>query len=357
MLQVRPSEAAATLSSRASAAYWFLLSGIQSPGGGVARYYRDDIGVRLADSTEITGYALGGLLHLDEIEAATRAGEWLISTGWSESLQLFPFEVDHGPQAAYFFDSGIIARALVSLWRYSGDDRYLEFSIRAAESMIKDFMAPCGYHPIIELPSKEPHEYTTWWSRRPGCFQLKAALAWKELAGITGDPKFEEHYNRQLDLSIKTVSELIAIETEPVKITDRLHAYCYFLEGLLPVAHQYQQVLRQGIAEVASYLRELEPQFARSDVYAQLLRVRLLADRQQQVVLDQKAAEYEVEALRKFQIEDEDPWLDGSFVFGRRDGQLILHANPVSTTFAAQALHWWEQHQKSRFTQCWTALI
>lgn len=332
-------------------------SGIQSLRGGVSRYYRGDLGIRLADSTEITGYAIAGFLELNEADAAIRAGDYLIADAWDQHLRLFPFELDPARYVSYFFDSGIIARGLIALWRHTGNEAYLNAAIRAGESMIDDFCAPRGYHPIIDLPSKEPLPYTEWWSRRPGCFQLKAALAWKELAEITGDTRFEEHYLRQVVFSVATMHELISIEQEPLKIMDRLHAYCYFLEGLMPVADRYVGVLETGIAEITDHLHALAPIFARSDVYAQLLRVRLLADRAGLVPLDRSSAATEVEALAEFQLESDDPWLDGSFAFGRREGSIILHANPVSTVFATQALAWFEQYRESSFDVPWTKLI
>jgi hypothetical protein len=43
---------------------WFLHSGIQEAGGGVARYYRSDTGRNNPVSTEITGYAVSTLVYL-----------------------------------------------------------------------------------------------------------------------------------------------------------------------------------------------------------------------------------------------------------------------------------------------------
>jgi len=67
---------------------WFLQSGIQEPGGGVARYYRADLGKNARVSTEITGYVVSALLYLAErtgdssyTQAAVRAAR-SSSSGW-----------------------------------------------------------------------------------------------------------------------------------------------------------------------------------------------------------------------------------------------------------------------------------
>jgi hypothetical protein len=119
---------------------------------------------------------------------------------------------------------------------------------------------------------------------------------------------------------------------------DRLHAFCYFLEGVLPRVNEKRcgTALCAGIRMVAQYLREIAPEFERSDVYAQLLRIRLYADWAGAAPLDREAAQFESEKLAAFQRSD------GGFSFGRRGGELLPHVNPVSTGFALQALALWE---------------
>jgi hypothetical protein len=341
-----------SLGWRRRAADWFLRSGIQEPTGGVSRYYRGDSGLRLANSTEITGYAVAGLLHMGLGEEAKRAGDFLAERAWDPELNIFPFELEGTPRLTYFFDCGIIARGLMRLAEATGSERYWQAAEAAAHSMIRVFTADRGYHPIVELPSMQALEYTNWWSRRPGCFHLKAALAWRELWG-PDDPD----YKRQLQFSFESLSELLSGETDDAKLMDRLHPYCYFLEGLVPVATQHPTWMLSGIREVSYHLHRLSSRVCRSDVYAQLLRLRLLADSLDVVPLDHDGAAAEAEALASTQIESEDVRIDGAFAFGRRDGVLIPHANPVSTVFAVQALDWWNDYQTGRFASSWRELI
>src|SRR6185312_11453363 len=101
---------------------------------------------------------------------------------------------------------------------------------------------------------------------------------------------------------------------------------------------------------VSMLLRDLAPDFARSDVYAQLLRVRLAGIKA--VPLDREAAAYEARELAAFQLSSDDRRTDGGWTFGRRDGKLSLHVNPVSTAFAIEALELWRTFEAGDAIPC-----
>jgi hypothetical protein len=92
-------------------------------------------------------------------------------------------------------------------------------------------------------------------------------------------------------------------------------------------------------------LGETAAHFERSDVYAQLLRVRIYGDWAQIVPLDQLAAQHEAAILASFQATSPDPRIDGGFYFGRREGKFLPYVNPVSTAFGCQALRLWQQYR------------
>ena len=80
----------------ALAGQWFLQSGIQEAHGGVARYHHSDTGRNARVSTEITGYTVSALVFLYErsgdrelLDAAIRAGRFLLDVAWSPSLRRF----------------------------------------------------------------------------------------------------------------------------------------------------------------------------------------------------------------------------------------------------------------------------
>jgi len=340
------------LSPRISrAGEWFLRSGIQESNGGVARYYRADLQRNNPISTEITAYTVSTLVYLHSLtgdqrylDRAVTAARFLTRTAWDPALAAMPFEIG-GP--AWFFDCGIVVRGLLSAWRATGDEEFLAVAAALGKAMAADFAADAAgdFHPALSLPAKTPLDRDlTRWSRSPGCYQLKSAMAWWDLAEATGDAAFRRPYERVLEYSLRTCAGFLPGHADPSKVMDRLHAFLYFLEGLLPRVDDQRcaAALCVGIPSVARHLREIAPEFERSDVYAQLLRIRLYADWLGVAPLDREAARFEAEALAGFQQSDSDPRIDGGFGFGRRAGSSLPYANPVSAAFAIQALALWE---------------
>jgi hypothetical protein len=327
---------------------WFVNSGIQEKTGGFARYYRADIRQNARVSTEITGYGVSTLLYLYErtgdpsyLASAERAGKFLTQIAWSPGLATFPFEhslSDAPKPLSYFFDCGIIIRGLIRLSEATGNAGYLDVAMKAARSMANDFSGPEGYHPVIDLPLKSPVAYTAQWSRNPGCYQLKSALAWYYLGA-----EFEPLYQSAVINALKIKDRFLPGET-PETTMDRLHAYCYFLEGLLPLAGRSDcaTALAEGIERVSKYLRSIRPVFERSDVYAQLLRARLFAEQIAGIPLNRQAADEEAACIPEFQLGD------GGFCFGRKGASMMPFVNPVSSAFCMQALEMWNDFQMGK---------
>jgi hypothetical protein len=335
---------------------WFLQSGIQEETGGVARYYLSDSQQNAPVSAEITGYFLSTLAYLTTVtgerrylDAAERAGQYLIHHAWNEHSATFPFEPvqNGGPAYAYFFDCGIIARGLLAMWRATGNQEYFERAKECGLSMAFDFMAKEAMHPILRLPDKQPVAYDRQWSRRPGCYQLKSAMAWQELAVATGQRELASAFERMVSYSLTTHNDFLPGHSQDEKVMDRLHAYAYFLEALLvlPEHDRAATAMATGIERMAMHLRRIAPEFVRCDVYAQLLRLRLFADRLSLCELDKTAAGYEASRIAEFQANGSDPRTSGGFWFGRKQDQRMPFVNPVSTAFAIQALAMWREYQ------------
>jgi hypothetical protein len=325
---------------------WFLRSGIQESSGGVARYFHSDTNRNAAVSTEITGYAVSALEYLHSatgdsafLDAARRAARYLTNDAWDGASHTFPFEP--GSPHAYFFDVGIIARGLVAAGRATGDEAFLNRANDAALSLAYDFLGDGVFHPVIALPEKQPLEYEPRWSRQPGCYQLKSALAWLQ-AGESGAQLFDEARTYFLARH----ESFLAEDCPREKMMDRLHAYCYFLEALLFGCERADsaKALAWGIDRVAGLLRDIAPDFERSDVCAQLLRVRLIAHHHGAMALDETAAREEAGRAAGYHDASDNPKLAGGYWFGRKRGEMLPFMNPVSTAFCMQALDLWEQH-------------
>lgn len=349
---------------------WFLHSGIQESTGGVARYYLIDQRRNARLSTEITGYATKAYCYLHRetgqlpyLLAARAAGQFLVQRAWNQDLQLFPFEYPPTDSPAenrvFFFDCGIIIRGLIALWRGTGEAVYLERARTCGLAMIHRFEHQGCFAPILQLPGGEPVAYGDRWSNNPGCYQLKSALAWLELFEITGESRFAAAFETALLRALADDLTFLPGAANPSDVMDRLHAYSYFLEALLPVADRPECAarLRDGIDRLAAFARQIAPVFARSDVWAQLLRLRLFAAKQGVKELDHQQATQEVESIVSFQWDSPELRLHGGYCFGRRHGQLTPFANPVSTAFCMQALHLWRKWLQGGLDENWRDLI
>ena len=361
----------------ARAGLWFIRSGIQENSGGVARYYRTDLAANHPISTEITGYGVSAFLFFDQLSSALAAARFLTREAWSGNSM--PFELNDRPnggssgesdgRATYFFDCGIIVRGLMAAWRATREEEFLDVAIALGRAMASDFASTdSDYHPVLKLPQKQPlPRDPRRWSQSAGCYQLKSALAWRELFEVSGDDIFLEHYECLLENALRNYANFLPGHSDLFKVVDRLHAFLYFLEGILPQAcepagspgkaERCRAALCDGIGRVAGHIDQTASQFERSDVYAQLLRIRLFADWTGIVPLDEAAARREAAILAGFQAASDDPRVDGGFYFGRKAGAWLSYVSPVSTAFAAQALALWQRHNTLKSPIAWVELI
>jgi len=332
---------------------WLLHSGIQSSDGGVARFYRSDQQKNNPLSMEITGYQAGTLawLHVqtgdgDSLRGAIEVADFLVDRAWDRTLGVFPFEYPQ-PSPTYFFDNGIIVRGLLAVWRITKTPRYWEVAQICAEQMLRDFDAGFDFHPILSLPAKTAELRDPRWSRSSGCYQLKAALGWHEIAHLADHKELHTAWDRLRTQALEGHDEFLPGHTDEERVMDRLHAYCYFLEALLatPQSPDCARAIAIGVQRVAYLLHKIAPVFVRSDVYAQLLRIRLYADASGALPLDSHTAAFEAEHLAAFQLSSPDPRVDGGFCFGKKGTEMLPYVNPVSTDFAVQALHLWHLRQ------------
>jgi hypothetical protein len=355
--QTKPTKQETMTSVCREAENWFLRSGIQESNGGVARYFFSDRKCNAPLTTEITAYCASTLVCLSKqdggagyLDAALDAASYLVNA-WDAHSSAMPFECDaDGSRYSYFFDNGIIVRGLLAVWRECGNEDFLSTAIKVGDSMMRDFSDGDHFSPILELPGKTALTYEpARWSRSPGCYQLKAALGWYELWEVTHDQRYLDRYRQLLQTSLASHASFLPGPVADLAVMDRLHAYSYFLEGLLPVMDEpaCQEAMTTGIERALGFVNNLSPVFLRSDVVAQLFRARLFADQHGVLPLDEAAAQNEVLIIKSFQSSDPDPCLHGGFWFGKKNGETLPFMNPVSTAFCYQALEMWEQRRQA----------
>jgi hypothetical protein len=282
------------------------------------------------------------------------SASYLCDVAWDAANNTFPFEP--GSTLAYFFDIGIIGRGLLAVSNLTGEARFLERAREGALSLGFDFLGDGLFYPVIELPEKQPLPEEPKWSRKPGCYQLKSALIWREL----DDPHAARMFDVALAMALASHESFLEGEADREKVMDRLHAYCYFLEALLQAAEheEARRALAWGIERAGALLREIAPQFERADVNAQLLRVRLFAHHAGIVPLNCAAAEEEAVRTAQFQeLSSSDARVAGGFWFGRKGPAMLPFSNPVSTAFCVQALTLWDDHANGRWAATPSQLI
>ncbi len=142
-------------------------------------------------------------------------------------------------------------------------------------------------------------EGTTPVPQGAGCHQLKSALRVNGQCGMTCHPLVRIGCVEAL----ATHEQFLPGDGDPEKVMDRLHAYCYFEALLAAVGRTSEE--RAGCCHrpAGVMLREISRDFERSDVCAQLLRVRLIAHHLSAVPLDERAACEEADRAASYQAE------------------------------------------------------
>ena len=354
-----------------SAWNWLSCSGIQTTSGGVARFYRADVQQYQDISTQSTAFFISTFLRLGEPsqnlapDEALRAGGFLLDRAFHRSKELFAHEVYGGSNSpstrTYFFDCSIVIRSLVDLWKATEEPDYLECVERCGFALqILMSRMDGSFFPVYDFSRDQPIDDGETWSTRPEVYQLKAGLALQDLTDATGLYEFVDMSETLRRWCLKRHESFVPNFGDSEERMSQLHAYCYFLEGLLQEASQdadCSRALQWGILRVENLVEEMGPQFPRSDIIAQLLRLRFYADTFAVMEIDHDTAESEVAALIEFQQQSSDPRVDGGFAFARRGTEIVPHMNPVSTVLAVQALTMWESAEQGTFRDEWNVLI
>ena len=192
-----------------------------------------------------------------------------------------------------------------------------------------------AYWPVLSLPDKTPLALDpARWSRMPGCYQLKSAVAWRELAAITGDAGWSDLYAGAFEIALAS-HESVSCPAMPTRT--RRWTGCIpistFSKRLLPHP-EHAGVVRRGRRARARLLStNSRPNFERADVAAQLLRVQCAAG------VDESDCAATAARVRLFQRPD------GGYYFGRKAGNGFRTSAPFPLSFAMQALEWYERRE------------
>jgi len=347
---------------------WLGYSGIQTPSGAVADFYHVENRVYSETSTLSSAYLLDALLKLVEMEDevpdfVTVTAEYLMNQKRDEETQFFVSSDpigDYGPLAS-LFDCGVVMQALAGLSELSRNYEFVTAAERCGTAFLTRMSRVDGsFFPVYDLASKEALEITGDWKTEAGVHLLKSANAARFVHDLTGNGDLRDIAGFMVRWAVRDHEGFLDVDEPAAKMTERMHGYCCFLDGLLPTASRdlmVMQTLQGGFLDVEERTAALASTYERCEVTAQMLRLRLFCDLMGIVELDQTAAEQEAESLLSFQIYSDDPAANGGFSPAKIDGVRVPIVATRATAYASQALEMWSDQADCAFSGDWKDLI
>ncbi len=347
---------------------WLGYSGIQTASGAVADSYDVESRTYSETSTLSSGYLLDGLLKLVEMEDEvpeflTATGEHLLNEARDAETEFFvsTASIENRGPIAKLFDCGVALQALAGLGDVTRNYRYLAAAEGCGSAFMRRMSRVDGsFFPIYDLAAREAFEIAGDWKTEATVPMLKAATAARYVYELTRNRELSELADFMVRWAMREHANFLDVDATPDEMTERLHGYCCFLEGLLPIATDdiaVMQTLQGGFLQVERRCDALAGSYHRCEVTAQLLRLRLFCDLMGIVELDYSAAEVEADSLQEFQIHSHDPRADGGFSPAKVDGSPLPIVTTRATVYATQALAMWSDQAEGVFSGDWKDLI
>jgi len=366
---------------------WLLYSGIQKDRmdgmvGAVASWYDPSLGRYSYLYPEITGYAATTLIWLarigkqglDCIQKAKSAADWLIERAFQPDLGMYPYKYDLDSKkfvlVAHTFDQGIIQNGLLSVYRETNEDVYLDYAVRSGNILALELLRADGSLEVCRYldEGQQSEAELSKWSRQSGPFLVKCVMGLLHLKLIDSDSKWEQVTRRICDWALTFQQGEGHFIINPRRGCTHTHPLCYTGEGLLVAGLVLkEQKYLKAAGEITKWLlRHQQPSggiprifkdghFAvipeRVDVLAQTIRLGILGlhfgflDNKEFLVPIESAVTY----LLSFQCQVQDIRQFGGFTFGfHADGLKSVHVNSWCTMFAIQTLWLYMQYKLKR---------
>jgi len=318
---------------------------------------------------EITGYGIETLLYLHDkekkavyLEKAVRAGNWLIKNMQYDGRDpkakgafLWKYFPDGSLDTfVYSFDTGMCVTALVDLFQATGDHKFLDSAIVAAEWLI-DVMqnGDGGFEACYDLQNRSFVEGK--WSRNPGSYHAKISIGLLKLYNITQTTKLLRSVNSLCNWVLKFQEPDGRFKTNEGFGDIYMHAHCYATEGLLYASKELgDKKLEETALRGAKWLIKAQNanggisrwyfqtnEFSvdeNTEALAQAIRLWLMTH-----LLDgsffPESVEKGLSRLLSLQcLDTEDNRAQGGFHYAILDGKLVPHINCWATLFSIQAL-------------------
>lgn len=365
-----------------SAIKWVLESGIQNissdkkMNGGFNSWFDLDKKKYPFIYSEITGYGITTLLYLYKItknkiflNRAILAADWIISNALQKSgavktryyyetldaNHMYSFE----NQIIYAFDTGMVLNAIISLYKVTKKDVYLNVAIKIAEFLLSMQKSDGSFNSMHDAKSKKNYSTDEKWSRTSGSYHAKISIGLLEVFNITGENKFKKSSEKICKNSMKFQKEDGRFTS--LKNTTHLHPHSYSIEGLV-YAHRFlekkkfiksaelaikwvlsKQLSNGGLPTSSSEKLDTNE---RTDILSQILRMSIYLMQQEHLPYDYREDLVRLKnRLLQFQNDSQTEHM-GGFFYGYENRIKMNHINSWCTMFALQSLIFCDKYFK-----------
>lgn len=355
---------------------WIVSSGIQNASGNDAGGFNSWYDITAGDYpyvySEITGYGITTLLFLqdcfraDFLERAESAGEWIMGeaahpSGGVKTRRYRVLLKEHekysfDSEIIYTFDCGMVLYGMVNLYKVSKKEKYLDFSKKLADFLLRDTLRGDGLFYASYNPSTgEKEDSDAKWSSQSGSYHAKLALGLIDLFEVTDNAAYRDAALRLSEGALKFQDKSGRFVTSRKDNSTHLHPHSYSAEGLLYAGLFFNRkdFIRSAADAVKWALDGQMPggeipkffdggkfvPYARTDIMAQTLRLATVVSG-----LGLLGGDYNVrtarlrEKLLEFQYSGSDRQKGGFYYGFTLKGEKPAHLNSWCSMFALQAL-------------------
>ena len=188
--------------------------------GGVARYYRSDLGQKCCRSpprspatrSALCCSSINGRATPAYLDAGLRAARFLTRIAWDARLGTFPFELNGACADRASRISSIVGSSCAGCCTLGASPKIPNSGmrlLRADERCWPIFPRRVGCIRFFCCRRSARWSWEPRWSASPGCYQLKSAMAWQELFEVTGESAFQRGYESALQAALENDPEFL----------------------------------------------------------------------------------------------------------------------------------------------------
>ncbi len=239
VIQINNEETVESPINLTAALDWLCKSGIQDNKGGFYAWYDTTKCEYSFLYPEITGYAIRLLCKAHKqtgsnyLSQAVKAADWLLSiqTGnGSFFCKQFP-KTGTYDESFYVFDAGIIASALIDIYKLTANDEYIKAALKTMNYLLSLQKIDGSFNAASTVQGSLLNN--SYWSQTSGCHHLKLLLPLLQTYDLTLDSRYLKASKKLLNwgLSLQMPNGQF-LDFNNAKTT-YTHAHCYATEGLL----------------------------------------------------------------------------------------------------------------------------